>query len=54
MERKENQHQILHIWISLGAKFQFQLTVLIFWTKFVQKKHVGRRQKKWTSLLNSE
>ena len=33
-------HQwILHILISLGAKFQPKLTILSFWTKFTQKGH---------------
>ena len=27
---------ILHIWLRLGSKFQFKLTILIFWTKFSQ------------------
>ena len=28
---------ILHIRISLDIEFQFQQTILIFWTKFAQK-----------------
>ena len=27
---------ILHIWISLGTKFQVKLTILIFWVRFAQ------------------
>ena len=30
-------HWILHIRISLGTKFKFKQTILIFWTKFAQK-----------------
>ena len=32
-------HWILHIWISLDVKFQLKLTILSFWTKFVQKRY---------------
>ena len=35
----ENHHRILDIWISLGSKFQFQQTILIFWNKFSPKKN---------------
>ena len=35
----ENPHQILHIGISLGSKFQHQQTILIFWNKFAAKKN---------------
>ena len=35
--RKSSHHNwILHIWLRLGSKFQFKLTILIFWTKFAQ------------------
>ena len=34
----KNHHQILHIRISLGSKFQLQQTILIFWNKFAPKK----------------
>ena len=46
--KREQRHQILHIQISLGTKFQFKLTILIFWAKFAQKgKGVsGLKQKK--------
>ena len=30
-------HWILHIWISLGTKFQLKLPILSFWTRFAQK-----------------
>ena len=36
-EKKKNHNRVLHIRISLGAKFQLQQTILIFWTKFTQK-----------------
>ena len=36
--RKSKHHYWnLQIWISLGTKFQFKLTSLIFWTKFTQR-----------------
>ena len=36
-EKNENDHQILHIQISLGSKFQFQQIILILWNKFSEK-----------------
>ena len=36
--KSEYHHRILHIWISLGTKFQLKLIILSFWTKFTQKK----------------
>ena len=35
--KSEHHHGILHIWISLGTKFQLKLIILSFWTKFTQK-----------------
>ena len=35
--KSEHHHRILHIWISLGAKFQLKLIILSFWTKLTQK-----------------
>ena len=35
--KSEHHHWILHIWISLGTKFQLKLTILSFWSKFAQK-----------------
>ena len=32
-QKKEHQHLISHIRNSLGTKFQFKRTILIFWTK---------------------
>ena len=37
-EKSEHHHGILHIWISLGTKFQPKLMILSFCTKFPQKK----------------
>ena len=34
---------ILHIWISLGTKFQLKLIILSFWTKFTQKRYFQSR-----------
>ena len=42
----ENPHQIPHIQISLGSKFQLQQTILIFWNKFTQKKNPSGQKKK--------
>ena len=33
--KSEHHHGILHIWISLGTRFK--LTILSFWTKFIEK-----------------
>ena len=35
--KSEHQHWILHIRISLVTKFRVKMTILIFWTKFIQK-----------------
>ena len=37
-ENSEHHHWILHVRSSLGTKFQLKLTILIFWTKFAQKR----------------
>ena len=34
-----HHHGILHIWISLGTRFQLKLTILSFWTTFAQKRY---------------
>ena len=41
VEKRKNEHHhgILHIWISLGTKFQLKLIILSFWTKFTQKRY---------------
>ena len=36
-QKREHDHWILHIRISLGTKFLLKPTILIFWTKFAQK-----------------
>ena len=36
--KSEHHHGILHIWISLGTKFQLKLIILSFWIKFTQKR----------------
>ena len=43
--KSEQHHWILRIWISLGAKFQRQLTILIFWTKLAQKVYFRSKKK---------
>ena len=35
--KSEHHYWILHIRFSLGTKFQLQLIISTFWTKFVQK-----------------
>ena len=37
--KSEHHHGILHIWISLGTKFQLKLIILSFWTKFTPKSY---------------
>ena len=37
--KSEHHHGILHIWISLGAKFHLKLIILSFWTKFTRKRY---------------
>ena len=37
--KSEHHHGILHIWISLGTKFQLKLIILSFWIKFTQKRY---------------
>ena len=36
-KKSERHRWILHIWISLGTKFQLKQTISSFWTKFAQK-----------------
>ena len=38
-KKSELHLEILHIWISLGTKFQLKLIILSFWTKFTQKRY---------------
>ena len=46
MEKNEHHYWILHIRISLGTKFQFELTILIYWTKFAQKGYLRSKTEK--------
>ena len=39
-EKKKNRHQILHIRISLGTKFQLQQTILVFLNHIYPKKKI--------------
>ena len=43
--KSEHHHIILHIWNSLGAKFQLKLNILRFWTKFTKKKGISSCKK---------
>ena len=52
-EKKWTQHWISHTRISLSTKLQPKLTILIFWTKFVQKRYFRLKTDKVNSLLNS-
>ena len=42
----KHHHQIELIQVSLGAKFQLKLTILILWTKFVQNGYFRSKTKK--------
>ena len=44
--KSEHRHWILHIRISLGVKFHFELTILNFWAKFAQEEHFLSKTKK--------
>ena len=44
--KSEYHYWILHIEISLGTEFQRKLTILIFWTKFAQKKNFRLKTEK--------
>ena len=44
-EKEENQHHILHVGISLGAKSWLQQTILLFWSKFIPKKDISGQKK---------
>ena len=43
--KNEHNHSILHIWISLGIKVDFEQLVLTFWTKFDQKGYIELKKK---------
>ena len=44
--KSEHRHSVLRIQISLGTKFQFKLTILIFLTKPVQKGYFQSKMEK--------
>ena len=48
-KKNENHHQILHIQINLGSKFQLQQTILTDGTNFQKKYTFGQKPKKSTS-----
>ena len=49
-----NHNRILHIWISLGSKFQLQQTILIFRSKLAQKKNLFcQKQQKMNIAIES-
>ena len=50
-EKGEHHHWILHIWFSLGTKFQLKLTTLIFWTKVAQKGYFRSKTEKVDSAI---
>ena len=37
----------------VGTKFQLKLTILIFWTKFIQKRYISLKRIKLIPQLNS-
>ena len=37
--KSENPDGVLHIWVSLGTKFQLKLIILSFWTKYTKKRY---------------
>ena len=45
-KKSEFHFEILHIWKSLGTKFQLKLIILSFWNKFIQKGHSSWKQDK--------
>ena len=49
--KNEHHHFILHIRISLDAKFQLTLANLIFWTKCVQKWIFGSKMERVDSTI---
>ena len=47
-EKSRHHHWISHVQISLGTKFQLELTILISLTRFAQKGIFSQKQKKST------
>ena len=54
--KTEHHHRVFHIRISLNTKFQLKLTLLTFWTKFVQNRYFQSKKIKWKQhwILNIE
>ena len=52
-QKRQQDHWILHIPVSLGIKFHLKLTILIFWTKLPKNSISDQKQEQWTSRLNS-
>ena len=50
----EHHHSILHIQISLVTKFQLELTILSFWTKFARKECLWSKTKKKNNKKNKQ
>ena len=53
MNRSEHHDEVLHTQINLVTKFEPNLSILIFKTKFEQKGVSGQKDKKETSPLHS-
>ena len=49
-EKSKHHNWILHIRISVGIKFDLKLTILTFWTKFLQKGHFWSKKSKVNSI----
>ena len=45
-KKNEQHHWILRIWIIVATKFQLQLIILSFWTKFAQKGYFYSKTRK--------
>ena len=45
-QKNEHHHWILHVRISVGAKFQLKVTILMFWTEFAHKGYFHSKTKK--------
>ena len=50
-KKKTYHHLILHIGISLGAKFQLKQAILIFWIKFAQKGYFRSKTEKVSTII---
>ena len=49
--KSEQRNWILHIRISIGAKFQLKLTILIFLTKFAQQDYFQSKTNKMNTAI---